>query len=131
MEPEEVALTFVDRINAGDVEGLMELETEDFAFVDVDGTVERGRETMRAGWSGYFSDFPDYKIHLANVVTYGNLVIMIGRTTGSQIPPEIEAEETVIWTALVEGDRLSEWRILYADTDKVKKFLGLAAAEAD
>jgi hypothetical protein len=131
MESEAAARAFVDRINAGDVNGLAELETEDFTFVDVDGTVESGRETMRGGWSGYFLEYPDYRIHLSSVVPLRDVVILIGRTTGSQIPPEIEAEETVIWTALIDRGLVSEWRILYADTDKVRKFVGPGSAEAD
>jgi uncharacterized protein (TIGR02246 family) len=124
-DPEKIARAYVDRINAGDLEGLLELMPEDYAFVDVDGTVEEGRELMRKGWAGYFSEYPEYKIHLSRVVELGDVVALIGQTTGSHIPPEVEAEETVIWTAWVRDGLVKEWRILYADNEKVKRFLGL------
>ena len=39
---------------------------------------------------------------------------IIGKTTGSQVPPEIEEEETVLWTAEIRGGLVAEWR-LYTD----------------
>ncbi|MBU7046859.1 MAG: nuclear transport factor 2 family protein, partial [Theionarchaea archaeon] len=83
------ALTFVETINAGDPEKLMSLQTEDFTFTDLSGNTERGRQ----GWHDYFSDFPEYTIHVKNVFTGGNGVAIIGTTTGSHLPPEIEEKE--------------------------------------
>ena len=122
--PADVALEFVERINAGDLEGLTALMTEDHTFVDLAGDIERGREVMREGWAGYFSAFPEYTIHVSRVAALGNVVIIIGGTTGSQIPPEIEARESVIWAARIEDGLVAEWHIVYADTEKVKEFLG-------
>ena len=122
-DPKEVALAYVDLINKGDLDGLLQLMPDDYVFVDVDGKIERGKELMREGWSGYFSEFPDYKIHLSQVVALGDVVVLVGRTTDSQIPREIEAEETVIWTAWIRDGLVKEWRILYADTEKVRRFL--------
>jgi uncharacterized protein (TIGR02246 family) len=122
-DPEAVGRAYVERINDADLDGLLELMPDDYAFVDVDGKVERGRDLMRKGWSGYFSELPNYKIHLSQVVPLGDVVVLIGRTTGSQIPPEVEAEETVIWTAWIRDGLVREWRILYAYTDTVERFL--------
>jgi ketosteroid isomerase-like protein len=122
-DAKEVALAYVDLINKGDLDGLIELMSDDYAFVDVDGKTERGKKLMREGWSGYFSEFPKYRIQLSKVVALGDVVILIGQTTDSQIPREIEAQETVIWTAWIQGGLVREWRILYADTEKVRRFL--------
>jgi ketosteroid isomerase-like protein len=128
--PEDVALLYVDRINEGNLEGLLELMPEDYAFVDVDGTIERGRDLMRKGWSEYFKEFPDYKIHLSRVIPLGDVVVLIGRTAGSQIPPGVEAEETVIWTAWVRDGLVKEWRIVYADTEKARRLVGAEGQSA-
>jgi len=74
---------------------LSSFKTEGFTLVDAEGGVFRGRD----GWEGYFTDYPKYKIHIQKVLTGGNGVAIIGKTTGSQVPPEIEEKETVLWAA--------------------------------
>lgn len=130
MDPKTIALAFVERINRGDLDALVSLMTEDHAFIDYDGTVQRGREVMREAFRDYFASLPEYKIHLSRAVTMGNVVVLIGRTTGSHIPPEVEAEETVIWAAWIDGGLVREWHILYADTEKAKRLLGAGPASA-
>jgi uncharacterized protein (TIGR02246 family) len=129
--PEATALAFVDAINAGDLDALVELMTEDHAFIDDDGNEQRGRDTMRWAWRSYFESFPEYQIHTERVVTLGNTVVLIGRTTGSHIAPEVEALETVIWAALVDGGRVREWHILYTDNEKAQTLLAAADALAE
>ena len=109
-ELKSVALKFVEAINHGDSKALIKLQTEDFTLVDAEGGVFRGRD----GWEGYFADYPKYKIHIQKVLTGGSGVAIIGKTTGSQVPPEIEAKETVLWTAEIRDDLVAEWR-LYTD----------------
>ena len=105
-----VALKFVEAINNGDSKALIRLQTKDFTLVDAEGGVFRGRD----GWEGYFADYPKYKIHIQKVLTGGNGVAIIGKTTGSQVQPEIEAKETVLWTADIRDGLVAEWR-LYTD----------------
>ena len=105
-----VALKFVEAINAGDSKSLIELQTEDFTLIDVKGDMYCGRD----GWQDYFSTYPKYKIHVHNVLTGSNGVAIIGKTTGSQVPPEIEEKETVLWTAEIRNGLVAEWR-LYTD----------------
>ncbi len=106
-----VAMKFVEAINNGDSKALAKLQTEDFTLIDVEGEVFRGRD----GWEGYFSAYPEYKIHVQHVLTGGNGVAIIGKTTGSQVPREIEEKETVLWTAEIRDGLLAQWR-LYTDT---------------
>lgn len=119
----KTALEFVECINRQDLDGLAELMSEDHVFVDREEGIAQGRKTMRDGWSRYFAAYPAYKAHVSRVVALDPIVILVGRTTGSQVPPEIEAHETVIWTARVEDGLVAEWRILYADIEKVRGFL--------
>jgi ketosteroid isomerase-like protein len=111
-----VALEFVEVINAGDSKRLKKLQTEDFTLIDMSGNVTRGRQ----GWQDYFSSFPKYTIHVHNVFTGGNGVAIIGKTTGSHVPPEIEEKETVLWTAEIRDGLVAEWRI-YTDSEEARK----------
>lgn len=115
-DPRAVALKFVEVINAGDSAGLIKLQTEDFTLIDIAGDVYRGRD----GWQDYFSSYPKYRIHAKHVLTSGNGVAIIGNTTGSQVPPEIEEKETVLWTAEIRNGLVAKWR-LYSDIDEVKR----------
>jgi len=110
------ALSFVDRLNAGDSEGLTALQTEDFTLIDYGGEVFRGRD----GWHDYFEECPNYVIHLKHVITSGNGVAILGRTTGSHVAPEVEKRETILWTAEIRDNMVAEWR-LYSDTEEVER----------
>jgi uncharacterized protein (TIGR02246 family) len=116
---EEITLKFVERINARDADGLAELATEDFTFIDHDGDVYSGREEMRKGFDDYFTAYPEYVIHVAKVLRSGDAVAIVGQTTGSHIAPEIEAVETVLWIARLRGGLVAEWRI-YAEHDLIQ-----------
>ena len=111
-----VTLKFVEVINAGDSDSLVKLQTEDFTLIDMEGDIYRGRD----GWQGYFSEYPKYKIHVQHVLTSGTGVAIIGKTTGSHVPPEVEAKETVLWTAEIRDGLVAEWRI-YSDIEEAKK----------
>jgi ketosteroid isomerase-like protein len=111
-----VALKFVEVINAGDSEALIKLQTEDFTLIDMTGDVYRGRD----GWQDYFSSYPKYRIHVQHVLMSGNGVAIIGKTTDSHVPPEVEEKETVLWTAEIRDDLVAEWRI-YSDIEEAKK----------
>jgi uncharacterized protein (TIGR02246 family) len=109
---EKIALQFVECINNQDLEGLVALMTEDHTFIGYEeGDVGLGRERMSEGFRGYFDDFPDYKIHVEKVTRSGKDIAIIEKTTGSHVAPAVEAKETVVWLATIEGDRVSEWRI--------------------
>ncbi len=114
--PKSVALQFVEIINAGDSEALRRLQTEDFTLVDMAGDVTRGRD----GWPSYFASFPKYKIHVQQVLVSGNSVAIIGKTTGSHVPPEVEEKETVLWTAEIQDGLVAEWRI-YSDIEEAEQ----------
>ncbi|MFW9889758.1 MAG: nuclear transport factor 2 family protein [Candidatus Thorarchaeota archaeon] len=109
------ALKFVEAINAGDVGGFMALQTEDFMFMDNEGEVSKGR----SGWNDYFTAYPNNKIHVNHIITSGNGIAILGRTTGSQVAREFEDRETILWTAEIRGDLVSEWR-LYADIKDIE-----------
>ena len=115
-----VVMKFIDAINAGDSKKLVSLQTEDFTFIDMAGDKFVGRDE----WTDYFTDYPDYKIHVLQTLLSGNGVAIIGKTTGSHLAPDIEVLETVLWTAQVRDGMIAEWRI-YSDLQDAKEKLGL------
>jgi ketosteroid isomerase-like protein len=123
----DTAFRFVELINRGDLAGLLELMTEDYTFIAIDGTVDlTSREQAEDGWRGYFELCPEYMIHLCAVHETPELVALVGRTTGShlKLPRLAEFDETIIWTAKVLDGLVAEWRIWH-DTPEVRSQLGI------
>jgi ketosteroid isomerase-like protein len=116
--PKQVALSFVERINAHDVEGLCALMSEDHAFVDALGRRFDGRESMRHGWTEYFRLFPGYCISCAEVLERKGVVGLFGTASGTRRAsghPALERWEVpAAWKAVVRGGRIAEWRV-YCD----------------
>ena len=125
----DVALAFVDRINCHDVAGLVALMAEDHRFVDGLGQELRGREQMEQGWRGYFAWFPDYSIRVENALSDGNVVVLLGMAQGTyatnrNAPPEHHWEIPAAWKAVIQNERIAEWRV-YADNEPVWKIMGV------
>ena len=91
-------------------------QTEDFTLIDMAADIYRGLDD----WQGYFSAYPKYKIHVQHVLMSGKGVAILGKTTGSHIPTEVEEKETVLWTAEIRDGLVAEWRI-YSDIQEAKK----------
>lgn len=121
-EIKSAVLKFIDCINAGDSERLKAHQTEDFTFIDMEGDVHVGRD----GWEDYFSDHPEYKIHIQNILVSGTGVAIIGKTTGSHVDSKVEVLETVLWIAEVWDGLIARWRI-YADGEEAKKALNMTS----
>jgi ketosteroid isomerase-like protein len=113
--PTDIALKFVEYINTGDADGLTTLMTEDFTSIDKAGEVTHGRQH----WD-YFTQYPHYRIHVKHILTSGDGVAIIGKTTGSHVPSELEEKELVLWTAVIREGLVAHWRI-YSDIDEIKK----------
>jgi len=105
------ALRFNEKINQQDLEGLAELMTEDHIFIDSDGMLTKGKETMKEGWKKFFESFPDYRNIFTCVTTQSNVVVMVGYSTCSVK----QLDGPNIWTAKIRGDRVSEWRVIWLD----------------
>jgi hypothetical protein len=71
-------------------------------------------------------DISIFPIHMGLDTAYAvkgdGVIIIVGKTTGSHIPPEVEERETLLWTAEVCDGLVSEWRI-YSDEEEVRKSL--------
>ena len=115
-DPKSIALKFVEIINKGDSKELIKLQTEDFTLIDMEGDTYQGRDD----WKDYFTTYPKYKIRIQHILTSGNAIAIIGKTTGSNIPPELEQKETVLWTAEIRNNQVAQWRI-YSNIEEIKK----------
>jgi ketosteroid isomerase-like protein len=127
MNPIEVAQAFVERINATDVVGLAALMTEDHRFIDSLGNVVQGRETMRAGWVGYFAMVPEYHLAADQWLCDGPVVVMFGTASGDYCP-DGAAESMGDWStpaafrALIRGNLVAEWQV-YADNEPIRQLM--------
>ncbi len=120
--PIAVAIRFNDRINDRDLEGLVDLMTEDHTFIDSSNEVVGGREEMRKAWTDFFQHFPDYRNIFTWVESRDNLVVMVGHSVCSHKPLDGPA----IWTAMVRDGLVAEWRV-YEDKEENRRRLGIAS----
>jgi ketosteroid isomerase-like protein len=138
----EAALTavssFMACINQHDVQGLVDLMTEDHLFVDSLGATVSGREAMRGGWNGYFRLFPDYHVEVEMQVARGGVVLACGTARGTYgalaAPPQAGHEmgnagswsAPAAWRAVVRGGHIAAWQI-YCDNEPARRVLAANA----
>jgi uncharacterized protein (TIGR02246 family) len=126
-EPEVVAQAFVEAINRQDVDALAELMTPRHCFVDSLGGVTEGRDTMRAGWVGYFRMVPNYTIEIKDTYREGQVVVMLGVVGGTYAPDGRLSDENRWQTpaalrAVIEDGKVAEWRV-YADNEPIRQLI--------
>jgi len=110
-----VALAFNEKINQRDLDGLSELMTEDHTFIDNSGEVTKGKEEMTKGWKKFFESFPDYQNIFTSVIVNEGVVVINGYSTCSNEP---KLNGPSIWTAKIHGDRVTEWRVYWIESNK-------------
>lgn len=125
MTPGEVAFRFIDRVNAGDVNGMVDLVTDDHRFVDAGGRVTTGRDAVRETWHKYFAMVPDYRVEVQDVFTSGAVVALIGTASGTysrdgSLRPEDAWSTPAAFRAHVAAGLVAEWRV-YADNEPLRK----------
>jgi ketosteroid isomerase-like protein len=118
---------FVEAINRRDLDGLIDLMTEDHVFIDSMGTKYCGRERMRDGWRDYFSMVPDYSVSIEESYEEGSVVILLGMssgtfTTSGDLQAEGRWETPSAWKAVVRGRAVAEWRV-YADNEPIRAIM--------
>ena len=75
---------------------------------------------MEAGWMGYFSICPDYRIRIDTMMDKAGGVLAVGEAGGTtdgqswRIP--------AAWKAVVRDDRVAEWRV-FADNKPLYEIL--------
>ena len=118
-DPKFTALQYNEYINNRDLEGITALMSDDHRFIDTKNRVEN-KEQMKISWNEFFTEYPDYKNIFHTVISRGNFVILLGHSECSE--PALDGP--AIWTAKVENNLISEWRI-FDDTEENRTSLGI------
>ncbi len=118
MNPKDVALTFNDAINIGDVKHILDLEGENFKFVDIHNKGFSGKEKSEKIWGDFFEKYPEYKNIFDRIIEKGNSVIMCGHAEG------YKEMGNAIWIAKIRGRKVEEWRV-YKDNEENRNALGI------
>jgi ketosteroid isomerase-like protein len=123
MNPTEVVLDFLERINQHNVDKLAELMTADHVFIDSLGNAVNGREKMRFGWRAYYALCPDYWVSHEEIFSEGNRVGVFGAAGGTisvngKVLAENKWRTPTAWLAVVENGLVKQWRV-YADNKPV------------
>jgi len=128
IDPVEIAISFIRCINLADISGLCDLMTEDHVFQDALGKRFVGRETMRQGWTQYFSMVRNYKVYAQDYFVRDLNVAIFGTASGSYQGyggKGIDGfwEVPAAWNVIVRGKLIAEWRV-YADNQPLRKLMG-------
>jgi ketosteroid isomerase-like protein len=118
-DAENVVVRFNDAINRRDLGSLAELMTEDHTLIAGEEEPISGRETCLRAWERFFELLPDYRNVFQEVRAQGALV----RVRGRSICSDECLNGPAIWTAVVEGRRVREWRV-HEDTPRNRGELG-------
>jgi ketosteroid isomerase-like protein len=120
---DEAALVtrFNDCINSRDLDGLGRLMSDDHIFIDTAGDAVTGKPACLEAWSGFFEAYPSYRNIFDSVREKDGLVTVTGR---SECPGHPVLEGPALWTAVVEGGQVAQWRV-YEDTSETRMQLGL------
>jgi predicted SnoaL-like aldol condensation-catalyzing enzyme len=116
-DPNLIALLYNEHINSRNLEGVIALMAENHRFIDTKNRVE-SKEQMKTSWAEFFTEYPDYKNVFHTIISRGNFVIMLGHSECSE--PVLDGP--AIWTAKVNNDQVTEWRI-FLDTIENRKLL--------
>jgi len=128
-----IAKSFVDAINAHDVDGLAKLMSSDHVLVDSLGN-KFPASALRSGWQQYFTMVPDYWVEVDQIASDGNVIFLCGSAGGTFTPkggtinPENRWKTPAVWRALIKNGRVAEWRV-YCDNEPIREKMRAAASE--
>jgi ketosteroid isomerase-like protein len=82
----QTVLNIIDRINAHDVDGIMDLVSLDYEFVNSSGDHFRDRQFICDTWRAQFQNHPDYRIRVEHVICDEQCVGVFGWAEGTYAP---------------------------------------------
>ena len=124
LPPIPTTISFIDRINRSDPDGLRELMTVGHTLQVFDEEPLVGRDANVEAWRGYFAAFPEYVIYPRRVAAEGHLVAVRGRTTGSHLglADDQEFELSLMWLATVVDGAVDRWQLVADDEANRRRF---------
>jgi ketosteroid isomerase-like protein len=116
-------LAYIQRINAHDVDGIIDLMADDFRYINSAGDTFRGRAFMRQEWRKYFNVYPDFKIHVETVISGPEGVAVFGSAEGTYSTDDENPEENhwlvpAAYFGITTGGKIVHWQT-YADSSIV------------
>lgn len=131
-KPLQVALRFVQAINAHDLAAIVALMAEEHRFIDSLGEVYVGRERMRDAWEQYFRMVRDYRIEIEESLADGPVVVLLGRADGTYsrggaLRTADRWSTPAAWRVRVADGRVVEWQV-YADNEPIRQRMRLGSA---
>lgn len=123
----EIVKEYIKRINIHDIDGLLEMTSENASFVDSMGINTTGKYEMKKAWEVMLQFFPDYNLVIKDIIAKNGMVAVFGTARGTlaaggRILAENKFEIPASWTATVEKGKISKWRV-YADNQPVRKLI--------
>jgi ketosteroid isomerase-like protein len=108
-EPDELARFFVERANAGDLAGLVELYSEDAVLAAPDGTVARGRAEISAVYSRFLADRPRLEVgEQRPALVSGGVALTSTRLRDGSVTAEVARREPDgSWRWVVDQPRIA------------------------
>ena len=119
---EAIALQFNDCINDQNLDGLVNLMTDNHVFIDSANNHIIGISSNKENWQNFFDLFPDYRNIFEVVSSTDSTVIMQGYSVCSN---NILNNVRAIWVARINCDKLEEWRVYLDNEENRKKFRDL------
>lgn len=112
----ETVLGFVERINAHDVDGILDLMSDDYRFINSAGDTFRGRAFMRATWRAHFAQYPDFQIKVERVIADEDGVAVFGVAQGTltrdgQILEENHWEIPSAFLGVARDGKMTHWQV--------------------
>ncbi|KPJ73969.1 hypothetical protein AMJ52_02410 [candidate division TA06 bacterium DG_78] len=126
----DVALTFIEKINHRNFDGLLKIMSLDHKAIDEAGGVTAGSEKAVKIIADYITQRPNFQIHINDVYFKNDIVIIIGRTTGScaETSYDTEIKDKLIYVLKVENEKVTEFRYALKYDDKTTSDLDIASA---
>lgn len=117
-DPKLTALLFNECINHQDIEGLVDLMTDDHTLI-LDGHVNtKDKASSKDTWSAFFGMFPDYRNHFNRIESKDDFVVIAGNSTCSN---EDQLNGNALWSARIYCDKVSEWQVYEDSTENRKR----------
>jgi ketosteroid isomerase-like protein len=116
----KIVYDFVNAINEHNVDTIYSLMTDDHKFVDAHGNEVSGKDKMKAGWTGYFQWFPDYKIEITDIFSQSDTLAAFGFASGTFKGIKTDKNENywrlpASWKIILSNNKIKLWQV-YADT---------------
>jgi ketosteroid isomerase-like protein len=123
----DIVIRFVKAINDHDVDGIINLMSEDHIFIDAIDNKSVGKKGMKEGWKGYFELFPDYHIEISDITENVSTIGLFGyaSATYKNLANKLNSNFWRIpasWKAIVENNRIKHWQV-YCDYSNLFKII--------